>query len=80
MYSPWQSIASNVYNQITVSYSKIMLKVGQKLYTFSVRKIHFNSIGVIGVPFSKGQPKGGVAGGPKAIRDAGLIGRIADIR
>jgi len=37
------------------------------------------SIGVLGVPFDKGQPKVGVGNGPKFIRHAGLIDRIKTI-
>ncbi|XP_014598729.1 PREDICTED: arginase-2, mitochondrial isoform X2 [Polistes canadensis] len=40
------------------------------LRTFSTRK--YNKVGLIGVPFEKGQQKKGVALGPKVIRDAGL--------
>lgn len=57
-----------------------MLKVSQKLCVFSVRKLHLNPIGIVGVPFAKGQTKGGVAVGPKAIRDAGLVKKISEIR
>lgn len=39
--------------------------------TFSKHK--YNKVGLIGVPFEKGQQKKGVALGPKVIRDAGLI-------
>ncbi|XP_029450253.1 arginase-1 [Rhinatrema bivittatum] len=33
-------------------------------------------IGIIGAPFSKGQPKGGVEEGPQSIRKAGLIEKL----
>ncbi|TRY99958.1 hypothetical protein DNTS_033976 [Danionella cerebrum] len=33
-------------------------------------------VGIIGAPFSKGQPKDGVQKGPEFIRDAGLIQRL----
>ncbi|KAJ8981226.1 hypothetical protein NQ317_004170 [Molorchus minor] len=36
-------------------------------------------IGVLGVPFDKGQPRVGVANGPDAIRKAGLIEQLASI-
>nr|XP_050844355.1 arginase-2, mitochondrial isoform X2 [Vespula vulgaris] len=38
---------------------------------FSARS--YNKVGIIGVPFEKGQRKKGVALGPKIIRDTGLI-------
>ncbi|XP_063773373.1 arginase-1 [Pseudophryne corroboree] len=34
------------------------------------------SVGVIGAPFSKGQPRGGVEEGPRYIRGAGLIEKL----
>ncbi|XP_028288003.1 arginase-1 [Parambassis ranga] len=34
------------------------------------------SVGIIGAPFSKGQPRGGVEGGPDRIRAAGLLSRL----
>ena len=39
---------------------------------------HFanNPVGLIGVPLANGQPQGGVDGGPKALRDGGLIKRL----
>lgn len=37
-------------------------------------------IGVLGVPFDKGQPRVGVGNGPKFIREAGLINRLREIR
>lgn len=36
------------------------------------------SIGVIGAPFSKGQPRGGVEGGPLALRQAGLLEKLKE--
>ncbi|KAJ8958828.1 hypothetical protein NQ318_019590 [Aromia moschata] len=36
-------------------------------------------IGILGVPFDKGQPKVGVANGPDAIRNAGLVDQLASI-
>lgn len=35
-------------------------------------------IGLIGAPFSKGQPRGGVEEGPKSLRDAGLIDKLKE--
>ncbi|XP_034508007.1 arginase, hepatic-like, partial [Ailuropoda melanoleuca] len=37
------------------------------------------SIGVIGAPFSKGQPRGGVEEGPKSMREAGLIEKLKQL-
>uniref|UniRef100_A0A8C5YDN5 Arginase n=1 Tax=Microcebus murinus TaxID=30608 RepID=A0A8C5YDN5_MICMU len=36
------------------------------------------SIGVIGAPFSKGQPRGGVEEGPRALRKAGLLEKLKE--
>uniref|UniRef100_A0A8C7G5C9 Arginase n=2 Tax=Oncorhynchus TaxID=8016 RepID=A0A8C7G5C9_ONCKI len=38
-----------------------------------------HSVAVLGAPFSKGQKRGGVENGPKAIRDAGLIERLSHL-
>lgn len=35
-----------------------------------------NKVGIVGVPFSKGQRRSGVSHGPKAIRNAGLISEV----
>uniref|UniRef100_A0A182K929 Arginase n=1 Tax=Anopheles christyi TaxID=43041 RepID=A0A182K929_9DIPT len=43
------------------------------------KKINYERIGIVGVPFDKGQRKKGVGLGPKAIRDAGLIDHIQEI-
>lgn len=32
-----------------------------------------NNISLVGVPFSGGQPKGGVDKGPSALREAGVV-------
>ncbi|CAL8284239.1 unnamed protein product [Merluccius merluccius] len=40
------------------------------------RQLHHHSVGIIGAPFSKGQPRGGVEDGPDRIRSAGLVGRL----
>ncbi|XP_070846671.1 arginase-1 [Chaetodon trifascialis] len=37
---------------------------------------HERSVGIIGAPFSKGQPRGGVERGPDLIRAAGLLHRL----
>uniref|UniRef100_A0A8W4F6P6 Arginase-1 n=1 Tax=Sus scrofa TaxID=9823 RepID=A0A8W4F6P6_PIG len=36
------------------------------------------SIGIIGAPFSKGQPRGGVEEGPTALRKAGLLEKLKE--
>ncbi|KAM6181394.1 arginase-1 isoform 3-T3 [Erethizon dorsatum] len=36
------------------------------------------SVGVIGAPFSKGQPRGGVEKGPSALRKAGLLEKLQE--
>ncbi|XP_065079361.1 arginase-1 [Ochlerotatus camptorhynchus] len=41
--------------------------------------INYEKIGIVGVPFEKGQRKKGVGLGPKAIREAGLIDSIQEI-
>lgn len=38
-----------------------------------------NTVGIVGVPFYGGQPKGGVDLGPKALRDAGLSKGLKDL-
>ncbi|XP_012882262.1 PREDICTED: arginase-1 isoform X2 [Dipodomys ordii] len=35
------------------------------------------SVGIIGAPFSKGQPRGGVEKGPEAMRNAGLLEKLS---
>lgn len=37
------------------------------------------SVGILGVPFDKGQSKKGVGNGPAAIRNLGLIQRLEEI-
>ncbi|KAM4772517.1 arginase-1 [Rhinophrynus dorsalis] len=37
------------------------------------------SVGVIGAPFSKGQPRGGVEEGPRYLRRAGLIEKLEEL-
>ncbi|XP_018326945.1 arginase, hepatic [Agrilus planipennis] len=43
------------------------------------RRCISSKIGVLGVPFDKGQTKPGVANGPKSLRDAGLVEKIRNI-
>ncbi|XP_015587874.2 arginase, hepatic [Cephus cinctus] len=40
---------------------------------------HYGKVGVIGVPFEKGQTKEGVARGPEVIRAAGLINELQNL-
>lgn len=40
-----------------------------------VRK-YSNRVGILGMPFGKGQKKSGVARGPECLRNAGLIEKI----
>lgn len=39
-----------------------------------------NNIGIIGVPFGKGQRKYGVEDGPKVLREHGLIIKLKELR
>lgn len=51
----------------------------RQLTIFTMRRglaTNTNKIGIIGVPFGKGQRRNGVHLGPKAIRDAGLVQEI----
>lgn len=51
----------------------------QFVRTVCLRHLHHHpprSAGIIGAPFSKGQPRGGVEGGPDRIRAAGLLDRL----
>ncbi|XP_002739242.1 arginase-1-like [Saccoglossus kowalevskii] len=43
------------------------------------RRLLYQDVGVIGFPFSKGQPQPGVRSGPAAIRNAGLIEKIHNL-
>ncbi|XP_067943640.1 arginase, hepatic-like [Watersipora subatra] len=40
---------------------------------------HKSAVGVIGLPFNKGQPKGGVEGGPGLIRKHGLTNHLTQL-
>ncbi|KAM9336377.1 arginase-1 [Symphorus nematophorus] len=40
--------------------------------------LHQSSVGIIGAPFSKGQPRGGVEKGPDLIRAAGLLQKLQE--
>ncbi|KAM4525391.1 arginase-1 [Odontesthes bonariensis] len=52
----------------------------RQLALTGTRSLHHHppqrSAGIIGAPFSKGQPRGGVEGGPDRIRAAGLLQRL----
>ncbi|KAJ7987636.1 hypothetical protein DPEC_G00328540 [Dallia pectoralis] len=43
---------------------------------FGIYKRQHHSVGIIGAPFSKGQPRDGVEGGPDVIREAGLVEKL----
>ncbi|CAH0557728.1 unnamed protein product [Brassicogethes aeneus] len=60
---------------------EMLIKIPRVLQVFTKHFHNGNSskIGVLGVPFNKGQPKLGVAKGPKVIRDAGLIQKLSEI-
>ncbi|KAF3704005.1 Arginase-1 [Channa argus] len=55
-------------------------KLQQLAVTVSKRSLHHHhqrrSVGIIGAPFSRGQPRGGVEQGPDLIRAAGLLHRL----
>ncbi|XP_051866191.1 arginase-2, mitochondrial [Pristis pectinata] len=53
--------------------------LGKRLGVFPKQKRSAHSLGIIGAPFSYGQKRRGVEGGPQAIRDAGLIGRLTSL-
>ncbi|XP_046888223.1 arginase-1 [Hypomesus transpacificus] len=40
------------------------------------KRSHHHSVGIIGAPFSKGQPRDGVERGPDLIRSAGLVEKL----
>ncbi|XP_028332042.1 arginase-1 [Gouania willdenowi] len=55
-----------------------LLQVGVSV-TRSLHQHHLpRSVGIIGAPFNKGQPRGGVEGGPDHIRAAGLLRRLQE--
>lgn len=54
------------------------LRKGQ-LVNLQSRSLGTKAIGILGVPFGKGAGKSGAEGGPKALRDAGLIEEIKSI-
>ncbi|KAG5889603.1 hypothetical protein JTB14_024024 [Gonioctena quinquepunctata] len=58
-----------------------MLRKSTTYFKILKRSLHSNGleIGVLGVPFDKGQPRVGVAKGPDALRQAGLIEKLSDI-
>lgn len=57
-----------------VSVKKMFAKVRSKIIKVGQR--NFGKVGIIGVPFEKGQSKAGVAKGPEAIRNAGLVAEL----
>lgn len=46
------------------------------------RNVHLNetNVGVVGVPFEKGQQKNGVSMGTQALRDGGLVEKLRSLR
>jgi len=66
-------------------FTEMLIKNGSNLFKhfhiadkyISKRNVVYNNkIGILGSPFNKGQPKGGVECGPQAIRDACLIDKL----
>ncbi|XP_078040453.1 arginase [Augochlora pura] len=55
----------------------MLTKIQNVALRFSVR--YYGKIGIIGVPFEKGQRKKGVADGPQAIRAAGLVQELESL-
>ncbi|XP_067847451.1 arginase-2, mitochondrial isoform X1 [Heptranchias perlo] len=51
----------------------------KQLGSFPKQKRSVHSVGIIGAPFSYGQKRRGVEGGPQAIRDAGLVERLSSL-
>jgi len=51
--------------------------MGKKLIQLIVNR-HFSNktVGLLGVPLCKGQPRGGVENGPNTLREAGLVDRL----
>ncbi|XP_072393389.1 arginase, hepatic [Diabrotica undecimpunctata] len=45
---------------------------------FAKRQYSTKKIGILGVPFGKGQPKKGVTNGPDAIRNGGLVEQLSE--
>lgn len=57
-------------NRLTVKHLKVVF----------VRQVSTTKIGIVGVPFEKGQTKVGVGNGPAYIRRAGLVEKLQSIR
>ncbi|XP_078262475.1 arginase-2, mitochondrial [Rhinoraja longicauda] len=53
--------------------------LGKQAGAFPKQKRLAHSLGLIGAPFSYGQKRRGVEGGPQAIRDAGLADRLSSL-
>lgn len=66
-------ILTNFTNKI----SKASLTFTSRNYSSDLKKKTL--IGLLGVPFNKGQLKSGVALGPQAIRDYGLVRDIIEL-
>ncbi|XP_018567917.1 arginase-1 [Anoplophora glabripennis] len=58
---------------------KVRLRNGFEVLKRYLHTERETKIGILGVPFDKGQPKVGVANGPDAIRKAGLVEQLAGI-
>lgn len=57
-------------------YQSIIKCIFRQLHDAQCRS---NKIGILGVPFNKGQRKQGVEDGPKSLRNHGLIDEIKSI-
>ncbi|XP_041070650.1 arginase-2, mitochondrial isoform X4 [Carcharodon carcharias] len=53
--------------------------LGRQLGWFPKQRRSVHSVGIIGAPFSYGQKRRGVEGGPRAIREAGLAERLSGL-
>lgn len=53
--------------------------LARRMYNNNKRWEPLKKVGIIGVPFEKGQKKYGVSIAPAAIRDAGLIEELQEI-
>ncbi|KAK6329354.1 hypothetical protein J4Q44_G00013320 [Coregonus suidteri] len=64
----------------SVSRHRIMVLIkssrGLQLAFGIYKRSHHHSVGIIGAPFSKGQPRDGVEKGPDLIRAAGLVEKL----
>lgn len=65
-----------------INFVSNMFKKTAPCFSLLIRAIHTDGlkIGILGVPFDKGQPRIGVANGPKSIREHGLMDKLLSIR